>query len=496
MASNRSALPHDLEQLALRAGAAMRTADFRAAMARSAPRAAMVAIAVPLAVVAMQLVRLGFEGDGRLVPWGILAFVTLGLLLLVGLEPALVTRLVPLDTRRALAVLDRRLNLEGRMAAAHAFLAEPERTPFMEAALDDAAERTRAALAGELVMPAPVFPGRLLGALPASVLLIFLSAWLGGFVGDVTEPGNVVGGDVTVANATPSDREGSNITRPDAPPRETTDGESRNANPDQQRGEQREASKDRSGVENDEAKKSSGKSEKGRSAQAQGQSNSSASQGNPSDQTQTPQDEPKTSKPKKNQKPKDPKKEDGKRKRVPPKESGAASSGASSKGSGRNPAVSEWKSRDQVASPNDQEMEQDDDADDEEEDQENRGGVQPNLRDRKPPVNRDLQIGFGNGKNPDANGRGGPSAMKKSRGVAALVLGVPIPDMIKGKPGPGRTKVTQERIEPKAEEAPLADAGGRDRGPATEGRMSQLDLEPWMRDLVRTYFLTLRSEGK
>ena len=111
-------------------------------------------------------------------------------------------------------------------------------------------------------------------------------------------------------------------------------------------------------------------------------------------------------------------------------------------------------------------------------------------------MNRDLQIGFGNGKNPDANGRGGPSAMKKSRGVAALVLGVPIPDMIKGKPGPGRTKVTQERIEPKAEEAPLADAGGRDRGPATEGRMSQLDLEPWMRDLVRTYFLTLRSEGK
>ena len=36
--------------------------------------------------------------------------------------------------------------------------------------------------------------------------------------------------------------------------------------------------------------------------------------------------------------------------------------------------------------------------------------------------------------------------------VASLVLGVPIPDRVKGRPGPGRTKITQERVEPEAEE--------------------------------------------
>ena len=77
-------------------------------------------------------------------------------------------------------------------------------------------------------------------------------------------------------------------------------------------------------------------------------------------------------------------------------------------------------------------------------------GLQPNMRDRRPAANRDLTIGFGNEPNPDANGRGGPSEQKKSRGVASLVLGVPIPDHVKGPPNPGRTKITQERVQPRA----------------------------------------------
>ena len=63
----------------------------------------------------------------------------------------------------------------------------------------------------------------------------------------------------------------------------------------------------------------------------------------------------------------------------------------------------------------DQELEEEDDVDDDESESEARGGLQPNLRDRRPPVNRDLSIGFGNRANPDANGRGGPSQRKKSR---------------------------------------------------------------------------------
>ncbi|MEZ5975101.1 MAG: hypothetical protein R3E96_09730 [Planctomycetota bacterium] len=79
-------------------------------------------------------------------------------------------------------------------------------------------------------------------------------------------------------------------------------------------------------------------------------------------------------------------------------------------------------------------------------------------------MSRDLQIAFGNRPNPDANGRGGPSEQKKSRGVASLVLGVPIPDRVKGQPGKGPTKVTQERVQPQAESPETATAGARRPG--------------------------------
>ncbi|MEC8493875.1 MAG: hypothetical protein VXZ39_03060, partial [Planctomycetota bacterium] len=140
----------------------------------------------------------------------------------------------------------------------------------------------------------------------------------------------------------------------------------------------------------------------------------------------------------------------------------------------------------------DQEIEDDEETDDDEEEQENRGGVQPSLRDRRPPVSRDLQIGFGNRPNPDANGRGGPSEQKKSRGVASLVLGVPIPDRIKGRPGPGPTKITQERIEPEAEDAAAVTAGARAPRSGELERPGALRLDPSLRAMVRDYFLALR----
>ena len=118
--------------------------------------------------------------------------------------------------------------------------------------------------------------------------------------------------------------------------------------------------------------------------------------------------------------------------------------------------------------------------------------MQPHLRDRRPPVNRDLGIGFGNQKNPDANGRGGPSEMKKSRGTASLVLGVPIPDRVKGQPNPGKTKITQERVEPQAESVAGANASARSPRGAPIGHVANPELAPWMRDLVRAYFRAIR----
>ena len=138
-------------------------------------------------------------------------------------------------------------------------------------------------------------------------------------------------------------------------------------------------------------------------------------------------------------------------------------------------------------------MEDDEETDEDEEEQENRGGVQPSLRDRRPPVSRDLQIGFGNRPSPDANGRGGPSEQKKSRGVASLVLGVPIPDRIKGRPGPGPTKITQERIEPDAEESSQITAANRKPRSTPLKRPSTVELDASLRKLVQSYFLKRRA---
>ena len=93
----------------------------------------------------------------------------------------------------------------------------------------------------------------------------------------------------------------------------------------------------------------------------------------------------------------------------------------------------------------------------------------------------------------DANGRGGPSEQKKSRGVASLVLGVPIPDHVKGRPNPGKTKITQERVEPQVEEAPAVAATSRAPRQDPIGRVARPDLLPWMQDLVKRYYRTIRA---
>jgi len=86
--------------------------------------------------------------------------------------------------------------------------------------------------------------------------------------------------------------------------------------------------------------------------------------------------------------------------------------------------------------------------------------------------------------------------MKKSRGVAALVLGVPIPDHVKGRPNPGKTKITQERVEPRVEDAEAVDATARQPRQSPVGHFANPELESWMRDLIRTYFKAIRAPKK
>ncbi|MBK8099875.1 MAG: hypothetical protein IPK26_22465 [Planctomycetes bacterium] len=99
---------------------------------------------------------------------------------------------------------------------------------------------------------------------------------------------------------------------------------------------------------------------------------------------------------------------------------------------------------------------------DETDEQEQRGGVMPLKRQDQRPAARELSI---SGDGPPDQGRGGPTPPKKARGTASLVLGLRLPDQVRGQPNPGTAKTSLEQIPPQRQQAPLGDAA-----PAPAGR--------------------------
>ena len=107
------------------------------------------------------------------------------------------------------------------------------------------------------------------------------------------------------------------------------------------------------------------------------------------------------------------------------------------------------------------------------------------------------QISMGNGQpNEDSNGRGGPGGPKKQRGVAQLVLGVTFPDQVTAPPNPGMSKITQERIDPQAQQSDVVAGESRGTRNAPMGHLSRIALHPWMQDLVRAFSLSQRAKNK
>lgn len=401
------------------------------------------------------------------------------------------------EGRDALAVLDRELGLEDRLLSAREFLDTAVESPFVEAALEDAAlvvARARSA-SPRLEHSAWAPTGTTWGILSTSALLLLLVFLVQPLTpAEAGRSPNASG--VTEELALLEGVEPSQLQTPpvaQAPEEERPELESPNAPlatmaSDAER-------RDQATALSDQTKESAGKTGEGRSSDAEASSSASESRGQPSNQSQVSKaPEKPAKKPASDKKPKKPSDVALTPKKNEEDDSGSTAGRGSSKGSSKNPVATKWSSKDQVTSQDDQEIEDDEETEDEEEDQESRGGVQPNLRDRKPPVSRDLRIGFGNQKNPDANGRGGPSEAKKSRGTASLVLGVPIPDRVKGQPSPGKTKITQERIEPKPEEEASIEASARRERADSIGFIEERELTPWMRTLVREYFLSLRKK--
>lgn len=127
-------------------------------------------------------------------------------------------------------------------------------------------------------------------------------------------------------------------------------------------------------------------------------------------------------------------------------ERSGATRGASGSGGGSIAAVkSAWQQRDpgsdEALSPNETGERIEEDPDEEEA----RAGTQPGLKDRRQTVSRDLSI---SGPGAGGEGRGGPSLPKKARGTGSMVLGVPVPDFVRGLLNPGTTRITHERVTP------------------------------------------------
>ena len=129
------------------------------------------------------------------------------------------------------------------------------------------------------------------------------------------------------------------------------------------------------------------------------------------------------------------------------------------------------------------------------EEQEAASSMRPMLSQRKAPANRQLgQSGMGEDENPDANGRGGPGGLKKTRGVAAMLLGVPMPDRLQGAPNPGRMKVQREQSQPQDQFAEAVGAQARGKRDGQIGYVANQNLSPWMEDLVKDYFVSIRIQ--
>lgn len=493
-----TALRRALDDLADRGARSLRVRARQEGHHRGLASGAWLLLLGPACILLVQLVQTlaGTAVWDPSAPWLIIAVLLPWLLGALAAAARASQRDVPRTA--AIALFDEATGAEERLVAADELLRSGGHGPFVAAALEDArwfaspaAQAETPVLVPDLSRPASEHR-RMLGCAAGGVLLALVAALLGDAV-------------QTKAAGTPRGMPTTTVADVRRPPVRT---EARKRQPDEpatpdapegampsEAGEAAAAAKPSELP--DEARRKEGVGGSGRSSRAESSRGNSDARGAPTNQGQESK-KPATKKPLKPEKKKKRKKkaftQPPKAKKAAGEESGSTTGRGSSRGSNKNPVTSDWTSKDQVTTDEDEEIEDDEEVEDETSDSEARGGVQPNLRDRKPPVSRDLGIGFGNQPNPNANGRGGPSQPKKSRGTASLVLGVPIPDRVKGQPNPGKTKVTQERVEPRRERAGPEQAQARSprSGPTTV--LARPEITGWLRDFVRAYFLDLRNK--
>ena len=497
---HKSDLSSDIDIVVVNATQQIESVDGKSFSRRLIPTALWMLLLVPAIAVCLQALRwlLGYSAH-ELLPlwaWGILTCAVPAIWIFFKIK----TRHSSVSRAQAIRVTDQQLGSSERILTADQFLKEDSRNGFMQAAVDDASQWARRGRDAQLKqLAAETNTNRLAFlAIPLAIAGLLLAGFLAPFSRIHPSAANGDDGNTQVAQATavtpisttpkPNINQQKEATKP--PPEHAREPSSKKAT-------------NRQGAANaaipDNAEESQGKLSEGQTRESQQSANPSSARGAPSASGQPSKSDDQTKRKPKTKKPNKPKKDkqrESKPRQQEEKPSGSTAGQGSSKGSDNSAAPSDWASMSQAATPDQEDnADEEDEVDDEEEEQESRGGVQPNMRDRRAPVNRDLQIGFGGAKpSPDANGRGGPSGQKKSRGVASLVLGVPIPDRVNGQPNQGRIRITQQRITPEAEQSNRVDAQDRSARQGPVGPIAHPDYSPWLQDIVRRYFLQRRAK--
>lgn len=447
-------------------------------------------IGVPIAALVLRGFGIGPAGVAASFAWVVLVAFVVPLVAVIAAAARITSS--PIDAGQGLRLLEQELGSEGRLVAALEFGKRGARSSFESAAIDDAHswfERAHAQAIRTDWLPTNEAAWRDVLVPTLSVVLAVASAWLApDALPDMSgAPRTEI---ARTDGPAPQRRASEDANRRDensVPPPRTVE------KPRERLAASKSAQQRTATPEETPPRDSTGKS--GEGATATPTQSSSASESKGFDSAATPPNEASSETKARKQKPATPKTATERSEKKKLEASGATAGKGTGSGSSKNPGATDWQSKDQVTSDEEERLDNDEEVDDETEESEARGGVQPNLRDRRPAVNRDLQIGFGSRPNPDANGRGGPSEQKKSRGVASLVLGVPLPDHVKGHPNPGRTKITQERVEPRADETSSVPAETRMSRASSIGPLDSRSplRSPWLDRIVRDYFSNLRN---
>ena len=456
---------------------------------RGLRRACVWAPVGPALVGAFLMFRL-FTGAGGLSwPWPVWLLVLVsGPLVAFAVWLIRAARTRSLTRRQCLGAFDLQLGTNERLVTADEFLASAGQTTsaFQLAAIEDAAAYVDAAEHTVLAarpLPAWSLSRRAGMALVAALLLIAANLW----IATKLMPASATSPDAEVAMASPAASPVSVLQqwlgrtlpmpRPQRPP--STNPEAASVT---------ETQPDSSPRTNQVAQDAAGGSQSGGQARSRSTSQAMSSAGSPSNQqnpSQPLEDDPPQDQPTSSQVP--PKPPDG-RKGEPQSSSATSGQGQSRSSSVDRSAIPAVDQPDR-AGANKDDGKDEEGAQDEVEEEKTSGAERPSLRRNKPPVDRNLSPRpAGDEPNPNANGRSGPGGRKKTRGVPAMILGVPTPDRIQGMTHPGRSKVTQENATPREEPQAAVNAETRAARQAPVGHIEHPRLLPWMQSLIEKYF--------